>query len=126
MHGKFKTRKLMTCVDPQYRNVTQCQNIIYVLNEHEIIQPKLRMIRGLTDINDSDINDTQSNIIEELIHGKSDEIVLNRSASKPEKPNQILGNNQNKDVTQTKVQIKPSHHSLKKIKCMHCKNYIYM
>ena len=32
LHGKFKTRKLLTCLDPQYRIVIQCQNIVYVLN----------------------------------------------------------------------------------------------
>ena len=48
----FKTRKLMTCLDPQYRIVIQCQNIVSVLNEHEIVQSKLRMLKGLTDEND--------------------------------------------------------------------------
>ena len=52
-------------------------NIVYVLNEHEIVQPKLRMLKRLTDGNDSDINDTQSDIIEDLIHVETDAIVLN-------------------------------------------------
>ena len=116
----------MTCLDPQYRIVIQCQNIVYVLNEHETVQPKLRMLKGLTDENDHDINDRQSDIIEELIHVETDEIVLNESASKLGKPNQILGKNQNEDVTQTKLQIEPSPHSLRKMKCTHCKHYIYM
>ena len=38
LHRKFKTRKLMVCVDPKYKIVIQCQNIVYVLNEHEIVQ----------------------------------------------------------------------------------------
>ena len=84
----------MTCLDPQYRNVIQCQNIVYVLNEHEILQPKLRMLKGLRDGNDYDINDTRNDIIEELIHKETDAIVINE------------------DVTQTKVQIEPSPHSL--------------
>ena len=41
----------------------QCQNIVYVLNEHEIVQPKFRVLKGLTDRNDYNINDTQSDII---------------------------------------------------------------
>ena len=49
LHGKFKTRKLLACLDPQYRIVIQCQNIVYVLNGHEIVQPKLRVLKGLTD-----------------------------------------------------------------------------
>ena len=59
LHGKFKTRKLLTCLDPQY-GIVQCQNIVYVLNEHEIVQPKLRMLKELTDGNDYNINDSQS------------------------------------------------------------------
>ena len=39
----------MTCLDPKYRIVIQCQNIVYVLNEHEIEQPKLRESERLTD-----------------------------------------------------------------------------
>ena len=35
LHGKFKTRIVLACLDSQYRIVTQCQNIIHVLNEHE-------------------------------------------------------------------------------------------
>ena len=31
LHGKFKTRKLITCLDPQYRIVIQSPNIVYVL-----------------------------------------------------------------------------------------------
>ena len=46
LHGKFKTRKLMTCLDPKYRFVIQCHNIVYVLNELETVQPKLRMLKG--------------------------------------------------------------------------------
>ena len=111
----------------------QCQNIVYVLNEHEIVQPKLRMVKRLRDGNDYDVNDKQSDIIEdlsenieELIHIETEEIVLNKNASQPEKPNQVLQNNENEDVNQTKVQIEPSPHSLRKIKCTHYKNYIYM
>ena len=67
MHGKFKTRKLLTCLDPQYRIVIQCQNIVYVLNGHEIVQPRLRVLKELTDRTDYNINDSQTDIVEELI-----------------------------------------------------------
>ena len=77
LHGKYKTRTLMTSLESQYRIVIQCQNIVYILNEHEIVQPKLRMLKRLTDGNDFDINDTQSDITEELIHVETDAIVLN-------------------------------------------------
>ena len=42
LHEKFKTRKLMIYLDPKCRIVVQCQNIVYVLNEHEMVQPKLK------------------------------------------------------------------------------------
>ena len=84
------------------------------------------MLKGSTDGNDYDITDTQSDIIEELIHVETNEIVLNKSSSKPEKPNQIQDNNQNEDLNQREVQIEPSPHNLRKIECTHCKHYIYM
>ena len=59
LHGKFKTRKLMTCSDPTYRIVIHCQNIIYVLTDHEIVQPKLRVLNEVTERNDYDLNDAQ-------------------------------------------------------------------
>ena len=52
LHGKFKTRKLLTCLDTQYRIVIQCQNTVYVLYGHEIVQPKLRVFKELTDRNE--------------------------------------------------------------------------
>ena len=104
----------MACLDPKYRIVIQCQNIIHVLKEHEIVQPKLRLLNEVTDGNDYNINETYGDITEELIHVETEEIVLNESASKLEKPNQILENNQNEDVNQTKVQIEPSSHSVRK------------
>ena len=45
------------------------------------------MLNEVTDGNDQDINDTNGDIIEELIHVETDEIVLNKSASQPEKSN---------------------------------------
>ena len=104
----------------------QCQNIVYVLNEHEIVQPKLRVIEGLTDRNVYDINDIQSDIFGKFIQVETDGIVLNESASQLQNPHQMLENNQNEDVNQTKVQIEPSPHSLRKIECTHCENYIYI
>ena len=58
LYGKFKTRKLLTCLDPQYRIVIKCQNIVYVLNGHEIVQPKLRVLKELTGRNEYNINDS--------------------------------------------------------------------
>ena len=43
LHRKFKTRKLMAALESKHRNVIQCQNIVYVSNEHVIVQPKLRI-----------------------------------------------------------------------------------
>ena len=63
------------------------------------------MLNEVTDGNDYDINDTQGDIIEELIHVETDEIVLNKSASQLEKPNQMLENNQNKVVNQKKFRL---------------------
>ena len=85
---------------------------------------KLRLLEGLTDKNDYDTKATQSDVIEELIQVETDEIVVNESASQPEKTNQMLENKQNEDVNQTKVQIEHSPQTLRKIKYMHCKNYI--
>ena len=69
LHGKFKTRKLLPCLDPKYQIVIQCQNIVYVLNGHghEIVQTKLRVLNELTDRTEYDINDSQNDIVEELI-----------------------------------------------------------
>ena len=61
----------MTFLDPKCRNVVQCQNIVYVLNKHEIEQSKLSVLERLTDGNDHNKNETQSNIIEELIQVKT-------------------------------------------------------
>ena len=72
MHGKFKTRKLLTCLDPQYS-----QNIVYVSNGHEMVQPKLRVLKELTNRTEYNINDSQSDIVEELIHVQTDAIMLN-------------------------------------------------
>ena len=77
LHGKFKTRKLLTCLDPQYRIVIQCQNTVYVLNGHEFVQPKLRVLNELTDRTEYTINDSQSDTAEELIHVQTDAIMLN-------------------------------------------------
>ena len=116
----------MTCLDPKYRNVVHCQNIVYVLSENEFEQPKLRVLERFTDRNDYDTNVTQSDIIEELIQVETYEIVLNESAGQTEELNEIIENNQNENVNQTEVEIEPGPHSLRKIECTHCKNYIYL
>ena len=107
----------MTCYDPKYRIVIQYQNIVYVLSEHEIEQPKLRVLERLPDRNHYNINDTQSDIIEELIQVETDEIVLNESVTQPEKLNQMLENNPNENVNQTIVDTDHSPHTLRKIEC---------
>ena len=98
--------------------MVQCQNIVYVLNQHEIEQPKLRVLERLTDGNDNDKNDTQSNIIEELSHIESHEIVSNENTSQPvklEELNQMIESNQNEIFKQTEVENEPSPNSLRKM-----------
>ena len=128
MHGKFKARKLLACLDPQYRIVIQCQSIVYVLNEHENVQPKVRVLKELTDSTECNINDSQNDSIEELIHVQTDAILLNEGACKSGQSDQIIGDgqNQNENMTQTEVQIESGLQSLRKIECTHCKNYIYI
>ena len=86
IHGKFKTRKLINFLDSQYRFVI-CRNVIYVINEQEIVQPKLK---ELTDCirNDPNGDDIQSDIIEELIHVETDALVLNENTYKSEQPDE--------------------------------------
>ena len=101
----------------------QCQKTFYAL-----VQQKLRILKELTDRNDYNINDLQRDIVEELSHVEIDAIMVNEGICKSGQPDQILenGQNQNENVNQIKVQIEPSPHSLRKIKCTHYKNYIYM
>ena len=73
MHGKLKTRKVLACLDPQYRIVIQCQNIVYVLNEHE----NVRVLKELTDSTECNIHYSHNYIIKELIHVQTDAILLN-------------------------------------------------
>ena len=49
--------KVLACLDPQYRIVIQCQNIVHVLNEHE------KVLKELTDSTECNINDSQNDII---------------------------------------------------------------
>ena len=116
LHGKFKTRKLLTCPDPQYRIVIQCQNIVYVLNGHEIVQPNLKVLKELTDRTEYNINCSQSDIVEELIHVQTDAIMLNEYACKSRQSDQIINNSQsqNENMTQTEVQIESGHQSIEK------------
>ena len=117
LHGKFKTRKLLACLDPQYRIVIQWQNIVYVLNEHKSAQPKVRVLKELTDSTECNINDSQT-----------DAILLNEGACKSKPSDQKVdnGQNQNENMTQTEVQIESGPQSLRKIECTHCNNYIYI
>ena len=97
LHGKFKTRKLLTCLDPQCRIVIQCQNIVYVLNGHDIVQPKLRVLKELTGRTDYNINDSQSDIVKELIHVQTGAVMLNEGACKLGQSDQIINNSQNQN-----------------------------
>ena len=128
LHGKFKTKKLLVCLDPQYRIVIQCQNIVHVLNEHENVQPKVRVLKELTDSTECNINDSQNDSIEELIHVQPDAILLNEGDCKSRHSDQIIDNcqDQNENVTQTVVQVESGPQSIRKIECTHCKNYIYI
>ena len=124
MHGEFKTRKLLACLDPQYRIVIQCQNIVYVLNEHE----NVRVLKELTDSTECNIHDSHNDIIEKLIHIQTDAILLNEGAFKsvPSDQKVDIGQNQNENITHTEVQVESGPQSLRKIECTHCKNYIYI
>ena len=51
-------------------------------NENEIIQPKSRMLKGLTYGNDYNKYGSQSDITEELNHVESNAIVLTESVCK--------------------------------------------
>ena len=128
MHGKFKTRKVLACLDPQYRIVIQCQNIVYVLNEHENVQSKVRVLKELTDSTECNINDSHNDIIEELILVQTDAILLHEGACKLVPSDQKVDNeqNQNENMTQIEVQIESGPKNLRMIECTHCKNYIYI
>ena len=54
-------------------------NTVCVLNEHEIVEPKLKNLDILT--NGHDKNETQSDMVEEYIQVEANEIVLNDSPS---------------------------------------------
>ena len=97
----------------------QCQNIVYVLNQHghEIVQPKLRVLNELTNRTENDIKYSQSDIVEELINVQTDAIMLTEGACKSGQSDQ----DQNENMTQTEVQIESGPQSLRKIKCTHCK-----
>ena len=89
-------------------------------------------MKELTDRTEYDINDSQNDIVEELIHVYTDAVMLNdvksRQSDQVRDRDQIINNsqNQNENMTQTEVQIESGPQRLRKIKCTHCKNYIYM
>ena len=86
----------------EIQNCDTMSNIVYVLKGHEIIQPKLRVLTELTDRNEYNINDSQSDIVEELIHVETNAIIINEGACKSGQPDQKLmnGQNQNENMTQ--------------------------
>ena len=67
-------------------------------NEHELEQPKLRVLERLTVRNGHHTKDTQHDIIEELIQVETYEIVLKESISQPEELNQMMESNQTENV----------------------------
>ena len=97
LHGKFKTRKVLLCLHLQYRIVIQCQNIVYVLNGKETVQPKLRVLKELTDRTECNIKASQSDIVEEFFHVQTDAIMLGEGACKPGQSDQIINNSQNQN-----------------------------
>ena len=119
LHGKFKTRKVVACLDPQYRIVIQCQNIVHVLNEHE------KVLKELTDSTECNINDSQNDIIEELVQTDTIALVSNKDACKSVSSDQKV-ENQDENMTQIEAQIESGPQSLRKIECTHCKSYIYI
>ena len=119
MHGKLKTRKVLACLDPQYRIVIQCQNIVHVLNEHE------KVLKELTDSTECNINDSHNDIIEELVQTDNIASVSNKDTCKSVLSDQKV-ENQGENMTQIEVQIESGPQSLRKIECTHCKNYIYI
>ena len=74
-------------------------------------------MKELTDRTEYNINDSQSDIVEELIHVQTDAIMLNEGASKSGQSDQIINNsqNQNENMTQTEVQIESGPQNLRKI-----------
>ena len=94
-----------------------------MLNEHVNVQPKVRLLKELTDSTECNINDSQNDIIEALIHVQLDAILLKEGACKSGHSDQIIdnGQNQSENMTQTEVQIESGHQSLRKIECTHCK-----
>ena len=119
LHGKFKTREVLACLDPQYRIVIQCQNIVHVLNEHE------KVLKELTESTECNINHSHNDIIEELIQIDTNASVSNKYACKSVSSDQ-KDENQDENMTQIEVQIESGAQSLRKIECTHCKNYIYI
>ena len=53
----------------------KCQNIVYVSNGYKIVQLELRQLKELRDTNEYNINDSQRDIIDELIHVEIDAIM---------------------------------------------------
>ena len=119
LHGKFKTRKLLACPDPQYRIVIQCQNHCLCVKWTW----KCKSIEELTDSTECNINDSHNDIIEELTHVQTDAMLLNEGACKSVPSDQKVDNdqNQNENLTQTEVQIESGPQSLRKFECTHVK-----
>ena len=79
LHGKFKTRKVMTCLDPKYRIMVQCQKNVNVLNVYKELLPKLGNIEMLA--NEHDERETGNDVLEELLQVETKKTVLNDCTS---------------------------------------------
>ena len=64
--------------------------LFYVSNEHENVQSKVRVLKEITDSTECNINDSQNDIIKELIHVQTDAILLKEGACKSEPSDQKL------------------------------------
>ena len=83
----------------------------------------------LTNGNDHDKNETQSDIIEELSQIETDNIVLNERTTQPitsEEINLVIESNQNEILKHTTVDIEPGPSSLRKVEWTPFKKYMYM
>ena len=95
-----------------------------MLNEHEIVQAKLRNLERLT--NDHDKSEAQSDMIEDLIQVDTDGIILNENTSQSvtlEEINQMMKSSQNKILNPAEVETEQSPGSLRNLECI---LYLYM
>ena len=81
MYGYFKTRRLITCLDPKHRIVAQCKNIVNILNEYKTLQPKLENMEMSVNEHNEENYISKCVFIDELIQIETDEIVVHECPS---------------------------------------------